>query len=313
MFFSIVIPVYNVKKYLSRCVNSVLSQEYTDFEIILVDDGSTDGSGELCDTFKGLDHRIKVLHKENAGLSDTRNKGIKVAEGEYIILLDSDDSLVENSLKKIRDAMIDTNCDVYSGFAYSIKEDQKKIEKGRLKKFPQKVITGSEYIRLLDKQRKEVTFCAPFMIYKRSFLNSSNLVFRESLLHEDELWTPEVLLKCNSIMWMNIPYYNHYVRQGSIMNSSNYEKKAKSMVTICKSLESQYNKQKGSDVRYLKDRMVMVYLSIVPYLDDPRDYKKAMGRFFTVKNAKHLDTRLKAFLFVLTARGYKTIHSLACH
>ena len=88
---SIIVPVYNVDKYLERCVNSIIQQSYRNLEIILVDDGSTDNSGTICDTYKEKDDRIIVIHKENGGLSDARNAGIKIFTGEYVTFIDSDD------------------------------------------------------------------------------------------------------------------------------------------------------------------------------------------------------------------------------
>ena len=93
---SIIIPVYNAEKYLGRCIESVLSQTYRDFELILVDDGSSDSSGQICDAYANKDARIHVIHKENGGVSSARNRGIKEALGEYIMFIDSDDSIVEH-------------------------------------------------------------------------------------------------------------------------------------------------------------------------------------------------------------------------
>ena len=88
---SVIVPVYNVDRYLGRCIKSIMQQSYRNLEIILVDDGSTDNSGTICDTFKETDDRIIVIHKENGGLSDARNAGIKVFTGEYVTFIDSDD------------------------------------------------------------------------------------------------------------------------------------------------------------------------------------------------------------------------------
>ena len=88
---SVVVPVYNVEKYLNRCVDSILNQTYSDLEIILVDDGSTDRSGSICDEYLSIDSRVRVLHKENGGLSDARNHGIELANGSYLCFIDSDD------------------------------------------------------------------------------------------------------------------------------------------------------------------------------------------------------------------------------
>lgn len=88
---SVIVPVYNVRKYLKKAIYSIINQKYRNLEIILVDDGSTDGSGEICDEFKKIDDRIVVYHKENGGLSSTRNYGMKKATGDYVIFIDSDD------------------------------------------------------------------------------------------------------------------------------------------------------------------------------------------------------------------------------
>lgn len=108
---SVIIPIYNVEKYLSRCVDSVLSQTLTDIEIILVDDGSPDGCGKICDEYKEKDGRIKVVHKKNGGLSSARNAGLDVSEGEYTFFLDSDDWLEEDGLRKLYDKATETGVD----------------------------------------------------------------------------------------------------------------------------------------------------------------------------------------------------------
>jgi len=101
MKLSVIIPVYRVENTLRRCVESILRQEYTDYEIILVDDGSPDNSGKICDTFAENNHNISVIHKENGGLSDARNVGISAAKGEYITFVDSDDCIRENTLPEL--------------------------------------------------------------------------------------------------------------------------------------------------------------------------------------------------------------------
>ena len=98
MFFSVIVPIYKVEKYLKRCIESVLSQTCTDFELILVDDGSPDKCGEICEQYALKDNRIKVVHKENGGLSDARNAGIDVASCKYIYFIDSDDWISPNSI-----------------------------------------------------------------------------------------------------------------------------------------------------------------------------------------------------------------------
>ena len=109
---SIVVPIYNVEKYLNRCVDSILNQTYRDIEIILVDDGSPDRCGSICDEYQKRDTRIKVIHKKNGGLSDARNAGIKMAHGEYITCIDSDDFISPFFLENLWTAMKKSKCEI---------------------------------------------------------------------------------------------------------------------------------------------------------------------------------------------------------
>ena len=94
--FSIIIPIYNVEKYLVQCIESVLNQDYDDYELILVDDGSPDNCGEICDSYLNKNSNIRVIHKKNGGISDARNTGLKEAKGDYVIFIDSDDYICDN-------------------------------------------------------------------------------------------------------------------------------------------------------------------------------------------------------------------------
>lgn len=98
---SVIVPVYNVKTLLPRCINSLLSQKFTDYELLLIDDGSTDGSGDICDEYGKKDSRIKVIHKQNEGVSKTRNRGIDEARGEWITFVDSDDYITPDYLSDL--------------------------------------------------------------------------------------------------------------------------------------------------------------------------------------------------------------------
>ena len=112
MMVSIIIPVYNVEKYLPRCIESVLSQTYSSIEIILVDDGSVDNSGKICDEIASVNPKVKVIHKENGGLSDARNAGIKIAQGEYFSFIDSDDWIHEDTYRILADKIKQNHADI---------------------------------------------------------------------------------------------------------------------------------------------------------------------------------------------------------
>ena len=119
MFFSVIVPIYNIEKYLSRCIDSVLSQTFADFELILVDDGSPDNCPEICDKYAEMDNRIKVVHKENGGLVSARQAGISVSKGDYIFNLDGDDAITPDALMSAYQIILDTNADMVS-FSYRI-------------------------------------------------------------------------------------------------------------------------------------------------------------------------------------------------
>ena len=117
MIFSVIVPIYNIEKYIRRCIDSVLSQSFTDFELILVDDGSPDRCGAICDEYAEKDRRIKVIHKENGGLVSARQAGIKVASGDYIFHLDGDDAILPDALESAYKIICDTDADIIS-FSY---------------------------------------------------------------------------------------------------------------------------------------------------------------------------------------------------
>lgn len=117
MLFSVIVPIYNIEKYIKRCINSVLEQSFTDFELILVDDGSPDNCPKICDEYAKIDSRIKVIHKENGGLVSARQAGIKEASGDYVFNLDGDDAITLDALETAQKIIADTNADIVS-FSY---------------------------------------------------------------------------------------------------------------------------------------------------------------------------------------------------
>ena len=115
MRFAVIVPVYNVEQYLEKCILSILNQSYRDFELILIDDGSTDRSGEICDVYCSKDSRIKVIHQNNSGLSNARNKGIREATSDYLVFVDSDDWIDSNSLEAFDEIIEGSSCRIDGG------------------------------------------------------------------------------------------------------------------------------------------------------------------------------------------------------
>ena len=124
---SVIVPIYNVEQYLDRCVKSIVEQTYTNLEIILVDDGSPDNCGAMCDSWAARDNRIKVIHKENGGLSDTRNAGLGIATGDFISFIDSDDWIESAFYEKLLTAIRESNAEVAACATNFVTEDERLI------------------------------------------------------------------------------------------------------------------------------------------------------------------------------------------
>ena len=219
---SIIVPVYNVEKYISECIESLLNQDYSNIEIILVDDGSVDSSGEICEQYAKKYEDIKVIHQENSGLSAARNTGITQATGDYLLYVDSDDYIEKNSISKIVAEMNSSEKEVDVVFLEAIKV------------FPNgtKISLGDGYCKakINGKQKKEVIkhlaelpkfpASACTKMVRRDVILDNNLYFEKGLLSEDIDWTLSVIKYAEVFVYCDFPYY--YYRQSrndSITNS----------------------------------------------------------------------------------------------
>ncbi|EHS2295441.1 Beta-1,3-glucosyltransferase [Enterococcus faecalis FL2] len=209
---SIIVPVYNVEKYLEKCVKTILSQSFTNFELLLVDDGSTDTSGVICDKLKELDSRIKVIHKENGGLSSARNAGIDIAKGEYLTFIDSDDfisdRMIEYLYKNIKNEHADLSITGVESI-YSGKEPE---------------VTKSEIFILDQKEAiemiligKKIPVYAVAKLYKKTIFKE--LRFPVGKAHEDVYIIMDVLKQCNKVVADTSKQYFYVHRKGSITSA----------------------------------------------------------------------------------------------
>ena len=226
MFLSVIIPVYNVEKYLSQCVDSVIAQNLINYEIILVDDGSPDTCPEICDHFAEQYPFISVIHKKNGGLSSARNAGLRRASGEYVIFMDSDDWWNPNiSVQRMLDFVhvnpsVDmfqfTSYDYYEGEGYFQRTEHKNLLKIRTDTI------AHYYEDLLRNGNLEVS--AATKILKRAFLVNNNLYFKKGLLSEDNEWTMRILRKVDKVLIIDEPLYLcRMKREGSITNSLSFK------------------------------------------------------------------------------------------
>ncbi|MBE6805504.1 MAG: glycosyltransferase [Ruminococcaceae bacterium] len=220
MFFSVVVPVYNVEKYLKECVDSILSQTFTDFELILVDDGSTDLSGNICDAYAAKDSRVKVIHKENGGLSDARNVGTKSANGKYVVYIDSDDYISSNDFLETVYLNAKDEPDIV---CYKFKKYFEKTNEFSECKFflpdINRYETMWERIGYLVKQ--DAFYCSAWTKSVRlELIKENEIYFEKGLLGEDQEWYYGLLLKAQSITGIDRDFIVYRQRENSITSSA---------------------------------------------------------------------------------------------
>lgn len=209
---SVVVPIYKVEPYLERCVRSIVDQTYKNLEIILVDDGSPDGCPAICDAWAQKDGRIKVIHKENGGLSDARNAGMAAATGELISFIDSDDSIEPEFLEKLYRALMEHDADIAECAVSYVDENENVLRKrdtaqaqemGKLEALRRLVMEDGVYQTVWNKlYRRHVAIDIPFAVGK---------------YNEDEFWTYQVLDRVNKLAIVQDPLYNYLQRSSSII------------------------------------------------------------------------------------------------
>lgn len=215
---SIIVPVYQVEKYIKACIESVIKQSYINWEMILVDDGSLDNSGEICDRYSQMDERIKVIHKENGGLSDARNKGFEEAKGGYVVFLDSDDYWLDKFfLEKINKHIQCNPQDELILFeAKRLIEDTKEfVDDNKLDVNFINVSNKNEIVKNLIVS-KSYSMSACTKVIKREFILTNELLFEKNLLGEDLDWFFKVLLNVEYIGAIESINYIYRLRKGSI-------------------------------------------------------------------------------------------------
>ena len=206
---SIIVPVYDVEKYLKKCVDSILNQTFKDFELILVDDGSPDNSGAICDQYAEKDSRVRVIHKENGGLSDARNAGIEVARGKYLGFVDSDDFVNEDMYKQLYTSIIENNADLSICGIFDLYEGKTPI-----KKTEKKLLLNRNEAMIMIFHGNEISVHAYNKLYKKEIFES--LRYPVGKYHEDSYIIVNVLDRCKKIAINTKQMYYYYHRDGSI-------------------------------------------------------------------------------------------------
>ena len=222
---SIIIPVYNVEKYLRECIQSAIEQTYNNIEVILVDDGSPDDCPQVCDEYASLDHRVRTVHQDNRGLSAARNTGLAAAKGEYIYFLDSDDFIREDAIQTLIEEADGKGLDVVVFDALVTGEDGRVDESNRYYIRDGRYDVVDEGKTLFAEMLRNFSYksSVPLLFIRHSCLINNNLSFYEGILHEDELFTFLLLMQCNRTGHLPKTLYYRRMRSDSIMTSPSTE------------------------------------------------------------------------------------------
>lgn len=258
---SVVIPVYNVEKYLHRCIDSILEQTYKKLEVILVDDGSTDNSSEICDYYMQKDERIKVIHKKNGGLSSARNAGLDIASGDYISFVDSDDWIVEDIYEHCIDLVEAINYDVVDFNCIFTNGELMKINSDII--YKTEIVEGKEILRdyLLRGQTEKTPFSVCRKIYKRNLFEV--ICFPEGKINEDIATNYKVLMNCKRLVHTDkIGYY--YFQDSKSITRNGLKKRDFDLLDACEELQILSQNETYPDIKYLaKVKYARSYFSLL--------------------------------------------------
>lgn len=252
---SIIVPVYNVEQYLRDCIDSILNQTFKDFELILVNDGSTDNSLEICKRYKDIDDRICIIDKKNGGLSSARNAGLDIAKGEYIGFVDSDDYIHPQMYELLYNQIIKNKADISMC-------EFKKVSQFNKKELSDKFILDQEVEILNNKEavfklgeNGSVTYVvACNKLYNKSLF--SNIKFKEGIIHEDEYIIHRLLYQVNKLVYIKQELYFYLQREGSIMDKRLNINSADYLLACSDRVRFFYEK----DLIKLKDKWEKFYL-----------------------------------------------------
>lgn len=256
---SIIIPVYNVEKYLGKCLDSILVDNAFTGQVICVNDGSTDGSGKILEEYKAKYPNLEIISQKNAGLSAARNSGFDRATGEYVFFMDSDDWVIHGAIEKIM-KQIDGEDVVYFNARKYYEEEQcygQEIDIPSIKQ-----MDGQEYFATIYSQPRTmpiVCVCGGF--YRRLFLKENHLYNEMGIYHEDNYFTPQVLLAAKRVNSINEYVYAYRIRKGSI-TANVTEKHIKDLLFIARNLYGKYQERENINATFYRD-VCDIYINLI--------------------------------------------------
>ena len=301
---SIIVPIYKVEEFLCRCIDSILAQTYNNIEIILVDDGSPDNCGSICDAYSMQDNRVRVIHKENGGLSDARNAGIEIAKGAWITCVDSDDFVAENYIEELVYGIEITGADMSMVGVEIIHQNEVTYDKPS----HGHITTITKKDAIVKSLQREFRQSAWGKLYKRSIFK--DIRYPKGLLYEDLAVIYNILDKVETIAISDARLYKYLIREGSIMQSQFNIHQYNSLVVTDKAMDfvieryPEYQKEANGRRVYSYFTVLKRMLSSQDkneYVTQVNDLKKRIkmyskGLIFDRRIKKSLKMRILAFL-----------------
>lgn len=306
---SIVVPVYNVEKYIVRNLKSLVKQTYKNIEIIVVNDGSPDNSQKIIDKFqKKYPDKIKSYIKENGGLSDARNYGIAKATGKFIMFIDSDDYVEKNIVEELYNSIKENKSDIAICDIY---DDYEMINRSGIYK---NYIPKSFCDIYTDKLQLLNRFCTWNKLFNIELFKDKNMLFAQNKIYEDLRLIPKLYLKANKISYVNKPLYHYIIREGSVMTSSNIVKNL-DIISGFEDLIGYYKKEKKyslfkDELEYLVvDHLYIAAQVRVIKMSKAKDIRKNIKPFLEYIENNNIDTKNNKYLTNLS-KGKKLVLKL---
>lgn len=307
---SVVVPVYNVKLYIKKCIESLLNQTFTELEIIIVDDGSTDESGKICDGFTNIDKRVKVYHKQNGGLSDARNYGLRRISGDWVTFIDSDDFVCDNYIEELYNLAIKSKADIsICEPVHVFHGEHPKFKKGKIKKEYDSVSA----IKTLWYQTSFLP-SAWGKLYKSNIFK--NIEFKKGIIFEDIDIMHIIFAHAKKIVYTNGRYYAYVHRENSI-TTQHFTEKDLYILNICEEIREfalDYNPDliRASKAYSIVGNMRVFLNAPVgyeDYIEKAEKYIKTNGRAVLHDPEIRAKTRIGLVMFFINKKLLRIIHS----
>ena len=308
---SIIIPIYNVEKYLEKCLDSILNQTYKNLEIILIDDGSTDNSPNICNSYCEKDKRIKIIHKNNEGVSSARNKGIELSKGKYIVFIDSDDYVSNEHIEVLYDCIISNNVDLVISNLIDISEDGIILNNEEKESF---LMNKDQCLKELLSEDNFYHLCCG-NIYRKDLLEKIrfNCKYR---IAEDLDFLYRYIKQISSAYFLSKNTYYYLKREGSATNSI-YSEKWNDELKICNFIISEMVELENNFHKYAKRKYIRLNINQAYRFELNKNQTKILKNNIKIYknemfNSKLLDNKekLKIFLLLKSYYLYKIVSNI---